>query len=126
MGWTFCVDGLKVSKVVDIPSQQMAFDCESATKIRDGPDWRQITDLQGTWLSGQTLARSVLNQYLFHHVEARLRLHYGIEPSATNDVPAKHSMPKTYERAFCDQYQDCDDILIADRSKGSFRRCASA
>jgi len=56
MSWAFCVDGLKVSKVVDIPGTTVAFDSESTMKIRDGLDCRQITDLQGTWLPGQTLA----------------------------------------------------------------------
>jgi hypothetical protein len=34
MGWALCVDGLKVSKVVDTLSQQWLSDSEAATKIR--------------------------------------------------------------------------------------------
>jgi hypothetical protein len=39
-------------------------DSESAMKIGDRHDWRQTTELQGTWLPGQNLACTVLNQVL--------------------------------------------------------------
>jgi hypothetical protein len=66
MGRALCVEGLKVSKVVDIPVTAVTLNSESATKIRDGSLWREITELQDTWLPGQTLAGGVWNQFLVH------------------------------------------------------------
>jgi hypothetical protein len=77
----------------------VAFDSESATKIKDEPASRQITDRQGTWLSGPTLTRSVLNQYLFHQCGSAIAI--AVLDRTIGDercFAAKHSMPKTYER----------------------------